>query len=413
LTSQGYSRRPLRLAPIGVLALAWIVYCIALLAPAGALAATGSISGTVIDAETHAPIEKVQACAFEVDEEENFECAKTAANGQYTIPTLQAGTYEVGFYPGNGVNYVFQVFDGKSSWAEADPVIVAAGATTPEVDAELLPGGAISGKVTTAVGAQPVEEVEVCATEVPEEEALGCAYSEAGGSYEIVGLPEAEFKVEFLPETGDLLGQYYKHKYTWATADPVAVTTGDVVPGIDADLDRGAEIHGTVYSATTGLPLREILVCSVFASSGRLTNCDETNTSGQYTLSPLYSGSYKVAFSLEFREFFAGEELEPENDGYPTQFYNGKSTLAAADTLSLVPPNILNGIDGHIGSPPALVPTPLPIPAKPKSLKCKKHFHKKKVNGKVKCVRIRAKGRRHHHRGAAGHTRARLLATLR
>jgi len=159
-----------------------------------------------------------------------------------------------------------------------------------------------------------------------------------------------------------------------------------------------------------------MLVCSAGALSGRLTHCTETNSSGHYVLYGLPTGSYKVAFSLEFREFFPGEPPEP--DGYSTQFYNGKPTLAAADTLSLEAPKAVTGIDAHLLSSAPAVISPAPntaplIPTHPKRHKCRKHFKKKKVGGKVRCVRVHHK-RKHHRAGQRSHrVPARLLAAPR
>lgn len=51
---------------------------------------------------------------------------------------------------GEGGNYLTQFYNGKPSTSEADPVPVTAPGTTSGIDAEMRPGGQISGRVTDA-----------------------------------------------------------------------------------------------------------------------------------------------------------------------------------------------------------------------------------------------------------------------
>lgn len=386
----------------GTLALCCGVLLLAVLGAGSAVAADGSISGTVTDASTLDPIEGIEVCAWAL-EEEDFGCAFTAANGTYTILGLAPGEYEVEFWSEG--DYAFQVYDGKASWVEADPVTVSSGLITPGIDAAMEPAARIQGSVTAAVGGAPVEEVEVCAWTAVEEEFSGCTYTEPDGSYSLGRLEPNGYKVEFW--TGSAAGNYrsqlYDHKYEWSEADVVTVAAGETKTGIDAALDPGGEISGRVVAAANGVSLGGILVCSVTAADGRLWSCTETRANGGYALRRFPPGQYKIAFSLEFREFFPEEE--PEDDGWPTQFFNGKTTLGAADTLSLGSGSVIGGVDARLGpppptSPPALGPPPVAFSVtKPKPKRCKAGFKRKKVRGKVRCVRVHRHKRRHHRAG--------------
>jgi len=324
----------------------------------------------------------------------------TGPGGSYQVGELPGGQYLLEFSARpSHANYVDEYYDDESNFELADPVAVLEGSTTVGIDAELEVGGRIQGEVRTAIGT-PLEEVYVCAKR---EEFFGpCAETDSGGDYELVGLPTDSYRVGFSPVyTGqNLLFQYWDHETSWASADPIPVTAGSTVAGIDGDLPQGAEIRGTVRSAATNQPLRWILVCAIEAASGELLTCAETDSLGGYALYGLPAGPFKVAFSLEFAEFFPGEPPEP--DGWPTQFYNGKSTLALADVLNLTPPGTTVGIDARLGAP-SLSPLPSapPAPTKPKTrLHCKRGFHKKRVKGKLRCVRKHHRRRRH-----AGHRR--------
>ncbi len=376
-----------------------------LAAPATANAATGAIAGTVSDETTHLGIEEIRVCAYPVGEESEWWCDLTGPGGSYEVGELSGGQYLLEFSARpSHLNYVGENYDDESNFELADPVEVLEGSTTAGIDAELEVGGRIQGEVRTALGA-PLEEVYVCANA----EFFGpCAETDSGGDYELVGLATGSYRVGFSPvfTEQNLQFQYWDHETSWASADPIPVTAGATVTGIDGDLPQGAEIQGTVRSAATNQPLRWIVVCALEAASGEVWRCTETDWFGDYALFGLPPGPFKIGFSLELAEFlpeYSPEEL-PGPDGWPTQFYDGEPTLALADVLSLTPPVTIAGIDARLGAP-ALVPLPSPPvltqPAPPKRkapFRCRKGFHKKRAKGKVRCVRKK----RHHRRRHAG-----------
>jgi hypothetical protein len=375
---------------------------LAVAAPSSALAATGSISGTVTDASSHLGIEGVRVCAEDENNWENWECRRTAGDGSYEITGLETGAYIVEFRSVEGQDYRRQYYDGKSYWEEADPVTVAAGDTSG-IDAELAPAPSIQGTVTATEDGLPAEEVEVCAFDVVYEEYAGCEWTGADGSYSIQLFEAGEYKVEFWPAPSgrNLALQFWDHENRWAEADTVSVAEGETKTGIDADLAPGAAITGHVSSAATGLPLEEIRVCSIDAPSGQLWTCTWTNENGNYGLRYLSEGAYKVVFSPELSEWFPG--AEGENDGFPTQFWNNQSTLAAANVISFGAGGTATGVDARLGSPavaaPPVVTPPVVVPPRRRVVhkpNCKRGFKVKKVKGKYRCVKVhRHKHRRH------------------
>jgi hypothetical protein len=367
------------------------VLILAAVAPAVASAAPGAIAGTVTSEETHAPIGNVEVCAYaEGEEGEPEACAPTSVvDGSYQISNLPPGTYEVEFWPRFALDeYAYEFYDDQLDLGHADPVEVLDGATETGIDAELAAPGSISGKVLGPLG-EPLKNVEVCA--VPE--AAGyelCTLTDDQGEYRRDRLPPNSYKVWFYPiHTGlNLLEQFWDHKPSWEAAEAIMLTSGESRTGIDADLEAGAEIRGTVRSAETGSPLGGIVVCAFKAATGELWSCDGTSSGGSYALWWLEGGLFKVGFAVDRHDFLPQFFPQDEPQGYPTRFYNGKSTLAAADVLTTKPPGALTGIDASLGTPPVL-PTPTPISKpKPKPLKCKRGFKKKRVKGKVRCVKV-------------------------
>lgn len=393
-------------AGAALLALA-LLLCLAALAPS-AEAATGSIAGTVTDASTSEPVEGVEVCAELDGEEESQACGFTETDGTYFIGGLDPGKYRVAFWSEG--RYVPQYYDGKSEWSDADLVEVLSGANTPGIDVELMGTAGFEGTVLATADGLGVEGVLVCA--YPLEEGGGafveCDYTEGDGTYEINGLAPGSYKVEFWTgPTGRRLGyQFWDHKSRFTEANVVTLDEGERWFGIDADLEPSAAIFGNVSSIENGLPLEEIRVCAIDATLGKLTVCTWTNEKGNYGIRSLPAGVYKVVFSPEMWEWFPGEAFPgEEDDGFPTQFWSSQPTLAAANVLSLGSGVDAGGINARLGvplmaTPPTVVPPRTNPPAR-KRKKCRRGFRKKKVKGKVRCVKVR-KHKRHKQRQPSG-----------
>jgi hypothetical protein len=210
--------------------------------PASALAKGGSIAGTVQEAATpHDPIQGIEVCAASLDpsaEEESsegeFGCATTDAAGDYTISSLNAGSYEVGFVlPAvTTLNFIAKFYDEEPLTAEPTPVAVAEGATTTGIDAQLEPGGELLGTVTIA-GGGPLEGADVCARLLVGESkrTVACARSGAGGAFTVAGLPAGTFLLAALYVTKEELGIGYFGGAKVGEATPIALSAREVRTG--------------------------------------------------------------------------------------------------------------------------------------------------------------------------------------
>lgn len=389
----------------------------ALLASAadGSTGGTGSIEGEIA-AQGGAPLAGVWACAYLAQGEEFEEnCDFTGGDGLYVINGLKAGEYKVEFWSeATEPSYVGEFYDDKSFWEEADEVEVEEGVVKGGIDAELAEGATIKGEIRAASLGGPVKSAVACAS-LPTGEPQGCARIREDGSYTLPGLPAGDYKVVFVPDTNlyNLLNQFYDHKAEPAEADLLAVAAGETKFGVDADLEAGAEIHGTVYSAATGAPVPRVWACALFMEEAEggwwPLECAHASTSGNYEFSALPTDSYKVVFSPELKEFFGEDFEEQEDDGYFTQYFDNKPTLAAADLLALTAPEVRTGVDAHL-QPEARVSLPSPLSlapaiAAPKSrhkaaVRCRPGLRKKKVSGKRRCVKIHKHHRRGHSKSA-------------
>lgn len=380
-----------------------LVLLVLLVTPASALAANGSIAGTVTATAGGALLTEIEVCAYELGEEEIFECAETDFDGTYSIERLAPADYKVEFWPPAGVNLSPEYYDNKTSWSDADLVGVADGAETPGIDAALEEGGWIEGQVVDAGTKLGLEEIVACAFPIDETGFGRCAVTAADGSYEILGLRTDSYEVGFFPleEEGEYLSQYYDGKSFWFEATPVLVTAGAGVDEIDAALQKAGRVAGTVTDALSSAGVGSSLVCLLDAFEGEIFECDFTGPGGKYEIGEVPAGTYKAWFSPDIPEW----ELE---DDYFQQFYNGKPSFAQANPIAVGSGAVVSGIDARLVSrkaPPSaarpVTPPAITAPVKPRPpivKRCPKGKRKVKRNGKVRCVK---KGKRKKHEGRA------------
>jgi 5-hydroxyisourate hydrolase-like protein (transthyretin family) len=289
----------------------------ALLVPAIAAAQTGSISGTVTDAMTGAPLAGIPVGAFGLNPYgppplEEFPV--TDASGVYTLTGLPPGTYVAIALPSEAsLAYLDEVFDNIPCPLDCDfPegldalfLNVMAGSTITNINFTLARLGRVSGTVTNATTGTPLQNVVVTAVIRLGTSArlVNNAITNAAGAYTITGVPEGSVYLftniqGYVNEIYDnitCLGQCSATAaMTRGTA--VAVTAGATTAGRDFALDPGGAVSGTITNASTGAPLQNVNV-QVFARVGGLNtfvNSGASNPSGVYTIGGLPAGNYYV-----------------------------------------------------------------------------------------------------------------------
>lgn len=375
-----------------------------------ALAATGSISGTVTDFATGEPIEGIEVCAQPTNwywapgemEGHPGDCTHTAADGTYSMSDLESENpdhtviyYEVKFSTNEKREevevYYAQYYDEKVlNKEQPDGVAVNSGPVTG-IDARMKSPAWIEGTVSEAVTGRPVEGVLACLYWA-EGEGIRCNRSAHDGSYALPAEVEGEYEIEFYPpqESPGLALQFYDQQARWEGAEVLNVGLGETITGIDASLHPGGAIAGQVTKAINGQPTEGIQVCAIDAGDDQIWTCSWTNQQGDYELFSLSEGPYRVVFSPAVGEW---EGLESWNDGFPTQFWNDQTTLAAADVISLGHETV-TGIDAGLGpAPPKPAASPIPpltSPAAPESTHRRKCAHGRKarmVGGHIRCVK--------------------------
>ena len=290
--------------------------------PGTALGASGDITGSVTDAVTHSPLSGIEVDVY--DSNQNFvDSATTDATGAYTLSGLTPGSYEVGFSDFSNQNpHVSQYFNGKTTLNAADSVTVASGSTTGGIDAQLEPGGTISGAVTDASTHTPVGNVDVTVLDSSGNYVNGTR-TDAGGRYAVGGLGSESYRVQFTPRSDSPYAQqFYSGKASQASADAVSVTGGQTTGGINAQLAAASRITGTVTAAATQQPISGVQV-DVLDAGGTSVSSAYTSATGSYMIGGLAPGSYRVRF-----------DASSAGGNYAPQFFNGKATLASADPIT-------------------------------------------------------------------------------
>ena len=117
------------------------------------------MTGTVTDGTTHAglggvDVELVDTSGNDLDD------ATTNPDGTYTLSGIPAGAYHVEFNPGGnglsgGAPYAIQYYNDKITLANSDPVTIAAGANTPNINAGLVPQSSVVIPTTTTTTPTP------------------------------------------------------------------------------------------------------------------------------------------------------------------------------------------------------------------------------------------------------------------
>jgi hypothetical protein len=244
--------------------------------------------------------------------------------------------------------------------ASAAAICLAPGALAAEAT------GKITGKVTSAASEAPIAGIEVCAfpkasapsssgggegeEEGGEEEGVKCPTTDANGEYTIQSLASGEYVVGFgapFMSGLDYVTQFYDGKSSLAEAQPVTVTAGATRSGIDAKLAEGGRIAGQVTDASTGAGVKGATVCA-FGSKPETGGCGLSGADGEYTITGLASGEYKVGF--------AGAQ-------YAVQYYDDKAKLAEATPVSVTAGATVSGIDAALAPNPPNSPQGTIAPA--------------------------------------------------
>jgi hypothetical protein len=225
-----------------------------------------------------------------------FDVIEFTSGGNYRAANLTPGRYQVSFGCGIG-KYITDLYRPSGSAGFPQLLSVPVGVTS-KIDAVLTPGGAIAGTVTNKAGKPlPFACVSVveARTGLPVPGYINQRFA-INGKYKITGLPAGEYKVQFAGCGGRYGSQWFRHRATEGSADPVRVRAARTTTGIGGALSIGGSISGLVTAKATGKPVAKVCVVAVDTAS-QVFGLAETGKTGRYTLKGLSTGRYTVAFS--------------------------------------------------------------------------------------------------------------------
>jgi hypothetical protein len=233
-----------------------------------ALTALGAISGRVTAAAGGAAVSGVLVDVL-YGSGNYLTGGITSAAGTYSVPGLAPAPggdivcFDASQAPVSDTGFANQCYRGVIWTAEnalpagVTRVRVGVGTITAGINAALTPGGAISGKVTAAVGGAPVSGVAVDVSDASGDD-LASATTSAAGTYSVPGLAPAPGGDIVCFDATDQVGvigfasQCYKG-VAWNTGNPppagvtrVKVKAGTTTAGINAALTPGGAISGRV-----------------------------------------------------------------------------------------------------------------------------------------------------------------------
>jgi hypothetical protein len=217
----------------------------------------------------------------------------TTPNGRYRFQGLDPGRYNVGFFPNcrRGLGgYLSQWWPGTTKATKRGLIKTGIGTTRSHVDAKLVLGGTISGTVRFRNRrGQPLKGICVDATPAgqPDSEVDFFGTTNAEGKYSLRGMTAGRYALSFSTgcnNNGNYLDQNYPHSVT--------VRLSQVTGGINAYLQPGGIITGTVTAKSDGARLGGICVATADADS-----IAETGPDGTYTIDQLSPGKVQLQFS--------------------------------------------------------------------------------------------------------------------
>jgi protocatechuate 3,4-dioxygenase beta subunit len=160
-----------------------------------------------------------------------------------------------------------------------------------------------------------------------DEEASAVAFTDSLGRYTLTGLAAGDYAIEFFSVQENYVTTYWDGYTDIWSSELVAVTTGELITGINAKLAKGATITGTVLGeGAVTLPAEELTITACDSYEDYL-DCSYGRTQiladGSYRITNLAAGKYSV-----YAEY-SGQ------GNYRTEFYPNARFEEDATTFSL------------------------------------------------------------------------------
>ncbi|WP_354349897.1 carboxypeptidase regulatory-like domain-containing protein, partial [Pseudarthrobacter sp. PvP090] len=252
------------------------------------------------------------------------------ADGTYKATATGPGSYKLAFR-GGASGAADQWYKAASSFGTATAVNLAAAQDLTGINATLVRGATISGRVTAPAGVElrkVTQEMGLVAATTVLVYAAGSSTTEvasadvnADGTYQVTGLSAGSYKFFIVGRNTAALDQWYDRAASFAGARTLSVTAGQNLTGINPALSAASAISGKITGGAVYTPV------NVLNTAGAIVKTGYSNVDGTFNVGGLAAGSYKVAFNRA-----SGSSVAE------AQFYNNKGESAgvgAAQTLTV------------------------------------------------------------------------------
>lgn len=225
----------------------------------------------------------------------------TDSDGKYFHNDLPVGSYKVMFM-GDLVEFpLYDHYPNKPTLSEALPVVVNAGAVTPDIDGKLTAHSRITGYIKDSGGIGiPNAQALICDPEFvdycsgPDWPLHGAhAQSDSSGFFELNRLPVGSYRIQFSHES--YLTEYYNNKYDFSMAQTVTVGIEGHTPINDVVLVKASTIAGTIRNEQEiAVPFAHPLFLALDGSGVGFGAT--ANVHGEYQTTSMAAGEWLITF---------------------------------------------------------------------------------------------------------------------
>jgi len=325
----------------------------------GELTQGGSISGVVT---SHATGARLAGVCVDMTRGSNDFGAATNKAGGYSFGHLRPGRYSVSFTGGCGSrgSYAPQSYDGQANAEGATPITIGPGQVRTGIDAAMLPGATVTGRVTGRAGAGVPG---ICVALISRNYAGGLGRSFVAnldldllqvdlavppvtitghvGRYRLANLVPGQYAAEFITGCGRGTARYGSQVFApqgRGGGDWVWAGGGTVTAGVGVALRPAGSITGVVTGQRGRRLSRTCVLAIDRAAQGPLsaTPLPGLSRRGVYRIGGLAAGRYKVVF------------LPCGRPVYAEQWYRRRSSAAGATPVPVRAGHVTRGINAAL-----------------------------------------------------------------
>jgi len=187
----------------------------------------------------------------------------------------------------------------------------------------------------TAEGGGPIAGAEVCPTPEPYTFERDCVTTASDGFYLLSGLPPTSYHLRFSTPSWALnyVAEWYDDSKTFPGNLVTITDPGETRSGIDAALEPGGVMKGTLTDALTGDPAGGVWVWIDAFGSGPYGIGFRAHPDGTFEANDIPAGQYRVHFNGE------------SDVNYIDRYYKDGEDYASATPVSVVAGSVVSGID--------------------------------------------------------------------